>query len=177
MSANKDPRDINHDPRRIVTRFVDEFQSAGRAEVGDELLAADFRNWTPNPGEAADRGGVFHTVAMMHSILPDLHVEIHDMLVDGDRVATRKTMRGTHPASRKSARNPRIVSFDVIDIVRVRDGQIVEHWNSLDRLNVIRQLGLTGVLRLAVNRVVDALRQRLARRQGDDTAPPQLSVR
>jgi predicted ester cyclase len=35
----------------------------------------------------------------------------------------------------------RTVSWDVIDIVRVRDGQLVEHWNSVDALSLLTQLG------------------------------------
>ena len=34
-------------------------------------------------------------------------------------------------------------SLDVIDVVRVRDGRIVEHWGVPDRLGVLRQLGLS----------------------------------
>jgi ketosteroid isomerase-like protein len=35
----------------------------------------------------------------------------------------------------------RTASWDVIDIVRVRDGQLVEHWNYVDALGLLTQLG------------------------------------
>jgi predicted ester cyclase len=38
----------------------------------------------------------------------------------------------------------RTMRIDVIDVVRVRDGRITEHWGVPDRLGVLRQLGLAG---------------------------------
>ena len=36
----------------------------------------------------------------------------------------------------------REVAIEVIDIVRVADGQVVEHWNVVDQLGLMRQLGV-----------------------------------
>jgi predicted ester cyclase len=56
-----------------------------------------------------------------------------------------KTFRGTHggeffgvPATGKS------VTVGVIDIVRYDDGQIVEHWNQVDMLGLMQQLGVVS---------------------------------
>jgi predicted ester cyclase len=65
------------------------------------------------------------------------------MLVDGDKVVTRKTFRGTHggdflgiPATGKP------VSVGVIDVVRYENGQIVEHWNQVDMFGLMQQMGV-----------------------------------
>ena len=34
--------------------------------------------------------------------------------------------------------------FEVMDIVRITDGQIVEHWGLVDQLGLLRQLGAAG---------------------------------
>jgi predicted ester cyclase len=71
-----------------------------------------------------------------------LHAVIHDQLSDGDKVVTRKTFQGTHRGELMGippTGNP--VAFDVIDIVRVRDGQLVEHWNVIDTLGLMQQVG------------------------------------
>lgn len=143
-----------------MRRFVEEFQGAGRAEVGEELLAADFRNRTPDPGVPDDRTGVLQVFALLRTVLPDLRVEIHDMLIDGDRVGTRKTLHGTRPGFRRTAVGRPLI-IEVMDIVRVRDGQIVEHWNSTDRLSVIRELGLAGIARLVAVEVRATVLRRL----------------
>ena len=51
--------------------------------------------------------------------------EILDQLAEGDRVVTRKVFYG--------ASNGHEVQIPVIDIVRVENGRIVEHWNVVDR--------------------------------------------
>jgi predicted ester cyclase len=147
--------------KAVVRRFVEEFQAGGQREIGEELLATDFRNRTPNPGEPDDRNGVLNVFALLRTILPDLQAEIHDMLADGDRVATRKTFRGTHPGARGRPGTGRVVAIEVMDIVRVRDGQIVEHWNSVDRLSVARQLGVAGIVRIVARQAAAAARRRL----------------
>ena len=83
--------------------------------------------------------------AAFRRAVPDLHAQVHDMLADGDKVVTRKTFHGTHtgefmglPATGNA------ISVDVIDIVRVRDGKFVEHWNVLDTLALMRQMGGVG---------------------------------
>jgi len=79
---------------------------------------------------------------MLHGAFPDLRVEIHDQVAEGDKVVTRKTFHGTHrgdfmgiPPSGAG------VAFDVIDIVRVRNGKMTEHWNVVDALALMTQLG------------------------------------
>jgi predicted ester cyclase len=78
--------------------------------------------------------------------IPDLHAVIHDQAADGDKVWTRKTFHGTHGADFMGApASGRAVTFDVIDVVRVRDGKMVEHWNVVDALTLMQQLGAAPV--------------------------------
>jgi predicted ester cyclase len=58
-----------------------------------------------------------------------MEIHIHEQLCDGDKVTTRKSITGKHvgPLLGVDATGDDI-SIDVIDIVRIRDGQYVEHW-------------------------------------------------
>ena len=68
------------------------------------------------------------------------------MLADGDKVVTRKTFHGTHTGEFMGLPSTgNAISVDVIDIVRVRDGKFVEHWNVLDTLVLMRQMGASGI--------------------------------
>ena len=74
---------------------------------------------------------------------PDSQVTIDDMIAEGDQVVTKKTFSGTHtgdfvgiPATGKR------VTLQFVDIMRLRDGKIVEHWNCLDQLSLMQQLGV-----------------------------------
>ena len=79
--------------------------------------------------------------AAFRRAVPDLHAPVHDMLADGDKVVTRKTFHGTHTGEFMGLPpTGNAISGDVIDIVRVRDGRFVEHWNVLDTLALMRQM-------------------------------------
>jgi predicted ester cyclase len=70
-----------------------------------------------------------------------MQVHVHDQLCEGDKVATRKTITGRHAGPLFGIEpTGRTISIDVIDIVRVRDGQYVEHWGVNTLAAVIAQL-------------------------------------
>ena len=75
--------------------------------------------------------------------MPDWHTRIDDLIAEGDKVAARITMTGTHtgdfwgfPASGKK------VEFTGIYIVRIQDEMIVEHWGEEDGVSLLQQLGI-----------------------------------
>jgi steroid delta-isomerase-like uncharacterized protein len=68
---------------------------------------------------------------------------VEDMMVDGDKVVSRLTFRGTHtgdlmgiPPTGKS------VAISEIIIDRVADGKIVESWRLFDQMGMMQQMGL-----------------------------------
>ena len=64
---------------------------------------------------------------------PDVMVEINEQIAEHDLVATRKTLRGTHRGELWGhLPTGNVVSLEFIDIFRVRDGKLVEHWTSMD---------------------------------------------
>jgi predicted ester cyclase len=73
---------------------------------------------------------------------PDLRIDIAKQLAEGDSVATRATLSGTHrgefmriPATGKT------VSFDIFSIDQLADGAIVEHNATADLIGLFGQLG------------------------------------
>lgn len=130
-------------PKDVVTRFVEEFQSKGDVSVAEELIADDFVNHSPPPGMPATREAVIQFFVAMHDAFPDFRAVIHDQLCDGDKVVTRKTFHGTHQAPFLGIPpTGREVTIGVIDIVRVSGGRIAEHWNEVDQLGMMQQLGV-----------------------------------
>jgi len=87
-------------------------------------------NRTAPEGSPNGKDGMFYFLEhVLRKGFPDLTVEILDQVAEGDKVTTRKAIRGTHlgeflgvPASNKA------VKIDVIDIVRLEDDQYKEHW-------------------------------------------------
>jgi steroid delta-isomerase-like uncharacterized protein len=126
----------------VMRRFVEEFQSGANESVAEELLAPDFVDHSPFPGVSPDRDGVKRLFAALHVAFPDLRATIHDQIAEGDRVATRKTLRGTHRGEFLGiSPTGRAVTFDVIDFVRIEKGRIAEQWNVVDLMGLLQQIG------------------------------------
>jgi len=79
---------------------------------------------------------------MLFAAFDDFHAVIHRQVSEGEFVTTQKTFHGTHRGPFMGiAPTGTAVTFDVIDILRVTDGQMREHWNVVDMLGLIQQLG------------------------------------
>jgi predicted ester cyclase len=128
--------------KAVVRRFIEEVQNKKDPAVFDELNGPDFVNLSAPPGVPSDREGGKMFLWSFFSAFPDSRWTIDEMIAEGDRVATKKTFTGTHtgdlgeiPPTGKS------VTLQYVDILRLRDGKIVEHWLSMDQLSLLQQLG------------------------------------
>jgi len=116
--------------KAVVVRFNKEVIEQGNEASFRELMAPDFVNRSAPPGAPTGPEGMLSTFnRILRPAFPDLSVEIHDQVAEGDKVTTRKTIRGTHrgalfgiPPTGKR------VAIDVIDIVRLAGGRYAEHW-------------------------------------------------
>ena len=129
--------------KEVVRRFIEEVQNRKNMEVFDELNAEDFVNLSAPPGMPSDREGGKMFLGGFLNAFPDSHVTIDDMIAEGDRVATKKTFTGTHTGQFMGiAPTGNRVTLQYVDILRLRDGQITEHWLSMDQLSFMQQLGV-----------------------------------
>jgi len=134
---------------RVVRRNTEEVQSKGDFALFDRLFAEDYVDHTPQPGFPATKDGTRALYRALRAVFTDFRAEIHFQFSDGDRVATYKTYRGTHDGP-FMGRQPsgKQVRFDTVDVMRVRDGQIVAHWGVGDLLGLLQQLEIVQPLTL-----------------------------
>jgi steroid delta-isomerase-like uncharacterized protein len=105
-----------------------------------EFMWADYIQH--NPLVPQGRAGFQEFFSAWFAASPDFKHEVKQLAIDGDRVWVYGTYSGTHagdwlglPATGKSYR------FDAVDIFRVEDGKLAEHWDVLDVHTLFRQLG------------------------------------
>lgn len=122
--------------KQVVRRFVDEYQTGASEKAFAELLDPDVVDHSRPPGIAAGAEGVRQQFDALRAALPGFRAEILDQVAEGDKVVTRKVFTGTPNGGGK-------VEINVIDIVRVDGGRIVEHWNVVDTAAVA---GLFGTM-------------------------------
>ena len=129
-------------PIDVVRRNVEAVQNDGDFSVFDEIFADDFTDHTPQRGVTADKDGVRALYTGLRAAFGDFRADIHWQTVDGDRVTTFKTYGGIHHAPFLGVpATGRAVSFDTIDVFRVRDGRLTDHWGIADLVGVLIQLG------------------------------------
>lgn len=129
MSSSTSTSSLQSNNKAVVRRFNDEVIVKGDLEAFKSLMAPGFINHSAPPGYPTGPESMIGFIdGMLRPALPDMSVDIHEQLAEGDKVVTRKTIRGTHrgelmgvPASNKP------VNISVIDIVTVRNGQYADH--------------------------------------------------
>jgi steroid delta-isomerase-like uncharacterized protein len=131
------------DNKALIRRFVEEVQSGDNIDLVDEICSPEFVNHSAPPRIPADREGIKIVTAMFRRAFPDSYFTVEDMVAEGDKVATRKTFHGTHGGEFMGIPpSGRGVSMGLIDIVRISDGRVVEHWSMGDTLGMMQQLGV-----------------------------------
>ena len=123
--------------------FEDVFNQ-GNLAIVDDLVAPDFLNHEVPPG-MNNRGpdSTRQVVTMLRTAFPDLHFTIEDLVAEGDTVAGRVTMSGTHLGPFQGiAPTGRSFQQAHMHFVRFRDGKAIEHRAVRDDLGMMRQLGL-----------------------------------
>jgi steroid delta-isomerase-like uncharacterized protein len=128
--------------KAVVRRNTEEVQSKGNFDVFEEVFADDFVDHTPQPNMIPDKAGVRGLYRSLRAAFPDFRAEIHWQAVDGDLVTTFKTYHGTHEGAFLGvAPTGRQVHFETVDVMRVRNGKITEHWGVANLFSVMQQLG------------------------------------
>jgi predicted ester cyclase len=122
-------------------RAIDEGWNNGNLAAIDELFAPDFVEH--QAGIAPGREGVKGSIRALRTAFSDLRLEVEDAVAEGDTVWFRLHGAGTHdgPFMGMPATGRRI-DVTVIDIARVVDGRLIEHWGVADRFTVAQQIGL-----------------------------------
>jgi steroid delta-isomerase-like uncharacterized protein len=128
--------------KQLVRRFVDEYQTAGSESAFEELLDPNIVNHSRPPGSPDGAEGVRQIFDMFRTAFPDFRATVLDQVAEGDKVVTRKIFNGTHQGDFMGIpATGREIEIVVIDIVRLRDGRIAEHWGLFDQVGLMAQLG------------------------------------
>ena len=131
------------DYKEMAQRWYSEVMSEGKTEVIDELCAPDFTDHDPLPGSTADLAGLKDFVAQIRAAFPDMQVTADDIVAEGDRLAVRSTMRGTHEGDFMGiAGSGKKVEVSNYDFVRFENDQAAEHWGVIDSAALMEQIGM-----------------------------------
>ena len=133
----------NNDLKSIYQRFAD---AVNRRDLDalDQIFDPDLINHGADPDEPR---GAYHFKQVFRNFIaacPDLQVTIEDSITKDDKLVVRWTDTGTHtgaPLLGVPATGKQII-LTGIEILRIRDGKIVERWAENDMRYLMETLGL-----------------------------------
>jgi steroid delta-isomerase-like uncharacterized protein len=127
--------------KHIMERFTREFLTSGDAALAEEFLSPDIVMHFAGQRQQG-RDSYVAIVAANQVAFPDLLWTVEDMVADGDTVAVRYTMTGTHRGDFAGVPpTGKAVAAQSMAFYRLADGKIVEERAQLDMLSVLQQLG------------------------------------
>jgi steroid delta-isomerase-like uncharacterized protein len=130
--------------RALLHRFVDEVLNGHDLDGAlTDLVAEDFVEQNPLPGQGPGRAGLRDVLAGMNAAFPDIHWDVQDTVVEGGRVATFSFWTGTHrgefmgiPATGRSVR------VEAWTLDRYEGGQLTGSRIIMDVVGLLTQLGV-----------------------------------
>ena len=128
----------------VMQRIFDEGFATGDGSVADELCSPDLLDHQfGTAGRGADAiAHVRDAMRDVHGAFPDIKFTIEDAVESGDTIWVRVRGQGTATGPFFGPPSGRPVDFTVIDVCRVVDGRIVEHWGVPDRFAALAQTGV-----------------------------------
>ena len=132
--------------KECVKRLFDEVLNKGKLGLLDTLIGAAYVEHSPSPGQASGAAGVKNRIETLRGAFPDLRYALEELVAEGDVVAARFSWRGTHKGEAFLGIPPsgKAILVRGMGFYRLREGRIVEHWDNVDDLGMLTQLGDLG---------------------------------
>jgi predicted ester cyclase len=110
----------------VVRRIVEQVINQNKLDMVDQLFSNEYR---PHPSRHEGPVGPEHArrnFSRMHELFPDLRADIESMVAEGDTVALRLTLSGTHLPTGHHAR------WSATVVARLAEGKVIEDWRTID---------------------------------------------
>jgi steroid delta-isomerase-like uncharacterized protein len=147
LTAAGGPEQSADQNKATIRRFYEEVFNAGKIDLADQYVTADALDHEVMPGQKDPIPALANLKEFLteyRKAFPDLKVQIEDLIAEGDKVVARIRITGTQKGDFQGAPpTGKSMSVEVIDMMRLVDGKIVEHWGLADELSMMQQLGMT----------------------------------
>jgi steroid delta-isomerase-like uncharacterized protein len=130
----------NH--KLIMNRFV-EFINTANEKLAQELISPNAKFYVPgSPEPMQGPAGYLAIIGMMRSGFPDIQWTLDETIAEGDKVAARFTMRGTHKGYFLGVSpTGKSIAVKAMNFYRLSNGQFVEEYGMPDMMGLMQQIG------------------------------------
>jgi steroid delta-isomerase-like uncharacterized protein len=132
--------------REIVRRYLEQVVNKVDRAAAEELVAADLVFASPyTPAPTHDRESFLGMLEAVHAALPDFKLVDHALIAEGDLVAGRWTVYGTHQGQLGPfAPTGKRLEISGISIYQIVDGKIVHGWVQDDTMMLLAANAAAG---------------------------------
>jgi len=128
--------------KMTLRRIYDEILTGGDDSLVDTHVAEYYVEHGEATGRITGRDAFKQRNRDLRRVLEGLSWKVEDLIAEGDRVAARVTLTGTHHTERMHGHvTGKQVRIPAMDIVRFSNGRMVERWFFIDRVGLSQQLG------------------------------------
>jgi steroid delta-isomerase-like uncharacterized protein len=128
--------------KELLRRFSQEIINQGNMGLADQILAPNYLNHNPVPGQAPGLEGFKRSLTGLRMAFPDMKETVEVILAEGDLVSVRATRRATHEGTFMGVPGThRPVTIPTMYFARVQDGKITDIWLNWDILGMLQQIG------------------------------------
>lgn len=129
------------DPKSLNERWIQAFNERDWQTEG-ACRTADYRAHVSGAPGPLDSAGWEAFMRAFTTAFPDARITVDGAVSEGDTVASRWTITGTHRGDFQGVPpTGRPITMPGVDFSRVVDGRIAEHWAQFDALGVMQQIG------------------------------------
>jgi predicted SnoaL-like aldol condensation-catalyzing enzyme len=134
--------DVSRKNKEIVSKFYNDVFIKHDMTKVDTYMRDDYIQHNEDCPQG--KAGFIEFFNVIFKAVPDFRYKLHKMVAEGDIVMAFSAIAGTHTGGEWLGKNAtgNKLDYNVVDIFRVRDGKIAEHWDVADTFTFFRQLGV-----------------------------------
>jgi predicted SnoaL-like aldol condensation-catalyzing enzyme len=134
--------DISKKNKDVVTKFYNDVFIRHDMRKLDSYMRDDYIQHNQDCPQG--KAGFVEFFNVIFKAVPDFSYTLKKMVSEGDIVMAFSRTAGTHTGGEWIGKEAdgAALDYDVVDIFRVQDGKIAEHWDVADTFTFFRQLGV-----------------------------------
>lgn len=129
-------------PEQTASALLDRYVAAVNAHDTSGFGEIHTENYIQHSGRSPN--GLAAQIENFRAIfarMPDVQVKVEDRVIQGDKIVARMTFTATHTQPMQGiAPTGRRFTLRTIDIWRVENGKLAEHWDIVDTVGLLKQL-------------------------------------
>jgi steroid delta-isomerase-like uncharacterized protein len=133
--------------KAVIATFLEDVINQGQLERANDLVALDFVELDPLPGQQQGREGLKNVIGGLRMSFPDMHWVVDEMIAEDDKVVTRFTWTGTQrgaflgiPATGRG------VTVKGVVIDQLASGKMSKSRILMDTMSLMQQLGVAPIV-------------------------------